>query len=78
MNFCENKKSALHLQCRAVAPKGIFWYNADKALPYGRRLSPFTTEGVMLFTPSNRGGDAVEYITLILIIVLYTIIEIKK
>ena len=28
--------------------------------------------------PHFRGGDAVEYITLILIIVLYTIIEIKK
>ena len=36
-------------------------------------------EGVMLFAPSFLGGgDAVEYITLILIIVLYTIIAIKK
>ena len=79
MNFCENKKSAPHLQCRAVAPKGIFWYNADKALPYGRRLSPFTTEGVMLFCPFFREGvDTMEYIALILIIVLYTIVEIKK
>ena len=36
-------------------------------------------EGVVLFAPSFLGGgDAVEYITLVLLIVLYTIIAIKK
>ena len=62
-----------------VALAGVICYNTDRRCHTVGGFPPFDSEGGMLFAPSFLGGgDAVEYITLILIIVLYTIIAIKK
>ena len=62
-----------------VALAGVICYNTDRRCHTVGGFPPFDSEGVMLFCPFFREGvDTMEYIALILIIVLYTIVEIKK
>ena len=77
--YAKKRLEFLSLFCSAIAPAGMTWQNTDRRCHTVGGFPPFDSEGVMLFAPSFLGGGyAVEYITLILIIVLYTIIAIKK